>query len=282
MTDQPAPAEAAYWQYRPDRPNLSDYPQRTAPSLTLPDLSDALEQIGEYQRRLWARQKRSLLLVFHGLDASGKDSLIRTLATRMDPAGFHAWSFRRPQGPEIRHDFLWRVTPLLPARGEVAAFNRSHHEATISERAWPVHDSSEYDWQARHRSLRQFEEHLCREGTAILKFWLNLSPDEHRQRLLKRLEDPRKQWKFDPSDVEAWQRREELLGYTEETVAATHSESAPWFIIPGDSKPEARAIVAGLVADQLKRLAPDYPDADHPTLEQYHTLLADRDRPEDR
>lgn len=282
MTEQPTPAEAAYWQYRPDRPHLSDYPQQPAPSLIQPDLSDALEQIGEYQRRLWASQKRSLLLVFHGLDASGKDSLIRTLATRMDPAGFHAWSFRRPQGSEIRHDFLWRVTPLLPARGEVAAFNRSHHEATISERAWPVHDSSEYDWPARLRSLRHFEEHLCREGTTILKFWLNLSPDEHRRRLLKRLEDPRKQWKFDPSDVEAWQRREELLGHTEETIAATHSKTAPWFIIPGDSKPEARAIVAGLVADQLKRLAPDYPDADRRTLEQYHTLLADRDGAEDR
>lgn len=262
------------WQYRPDIPHLSDYAWQVPDTDELPDLAGALEEIGEYQRRLWANRNKSLLLVFHGLDTSGKDSLIRTLATRMDPAGFHAWSFSRPRGEEARHDFLWRITPLLPAYGEVAAFNRSHHEATISERAFPVHDPEQYDWPARHASLRCFEEHLNSEGTTILKFWLNLSADEHRRRLLKRLDKPHKQWKFDQSDLETWRRRQELLQYTEETIAATHCSAAPWFIIPDDRKPEARAIVAGLVASYLKVLAPEYPEADEQTLAQYREILA--------
>lgn len=262
------------WHYRPDQPELSDYPQQPPESATLPDLPGALGDIGEYQHRLWANQERSLLLVFHGLDTSGKDSLIRTLATRMDPAGFHAWSFRRPHGDEIRHDFLWRVTPLLPARGEVAAFNRSHHEATISERVFPVHTASRYNWSARHAALRHFEAHLTQEGTTILKFWLNLSAEEHRRRLIARIDKPHKQWKFDQSDIETWRRRQELQRYAEETIAATHCVTAPWFIIPGDSKPASRAIIAQLVADQLQALAPDYPAADKQVLRKYRGMLA--------
>lgn len=258
------------WYYQPAKEYLADYPFDAE---SLPDREASLRQIGEYQRRLWASQQKSLLLVFHGLDASGKDSLIRTIATYMDPAGFHAWSFSRPSGAEVRHDMLWRVTPLLPGFGEVVAFNRSHHEAVIAERAWPVWSPERYNWENRYASLRHFEQHLVHEGTTILKFWLNVSEAEHRRRLLKRLDKPHKQWKFDPSDIEAWQRRSELQRYAEQGIAATHTSEAPWRIIPGDRKSVARDIVAGIVAHQLMTLAPEYPNPDGEVLRQYRRLL---------
>ena len=264
---------ASSWCYQPDKPRLADYATEAGHGDTLAPLKESLKTIGEYQRRLWANRKRSLLLIVHGPDASGKDSLIRTLATYMDPASFHAWSFSRPLGNEVRHDFLWRIMPVLPGFGEVTAFNRSHHEAVIAERAWPVRDPDSYDWPQRYAAIRHFEQHLVSEGTHIVKCWLNLSTKEHRKRLRKRLDDPRKQWKFDPSDIDAWRRRNELTRYAEEAIAATHTPEAPWLILPGDRKGVARAILAHLVADQLMVLAPHYPSADQRLLKQYRKIL---------
>ncbi|MBS3803255.1 MAG: polyphosphate kinase [Oleiphilaceae bacterium] len=261
--------------YQLDKPRLADYPTRSTE--TLKPLQPTLELIGEYQRRLWANRRHSVLLLVHGIDASGKDSLIRTLATHMDPAGFHAWSFGRPLGEEARHDFLWRVVPKLPAHGEVSAFNRSYHEATIAERVWPVHEPERYDWQARYDAIRAFEKHLLSEGTSLIKLWLNLSDSEHKKRLIKRLDKPRKRWKFDKSDIEAWYRRKEYMDFAEQSMAATHTDKAPWHIIPGDNKPAARAIVAELLAEHLQRLAPDYPSERPEVLDQYRKLLNDAD-----
>lgn len=267
------PVTASNWLYDPKRPRLADYRTDLPDEVAPPSLESSLETIGEYQRRLWANRRQAVLLVFHGLDASGKDSLIRTLATYMDPAGFHAWSFGRPQGQETRHDFLWRLVPYLPALGELVAFNRSHHEAVMAERLWPVRDASHYDWPARYRAITAFETHLAQEGTTVLKFWLNLSREEHRRRLLRRLDKPRKRWKFDVSDLEAWERRDEYLTVVEEAMASTHSPAAPWLVIPGDRKPVARAIVAGVLAEQLQQLAPDYPAEDEQVLARYRKLL---------
>lgn len=261
------------WLYDPARPQLISHATDVPAETSVPSLETSLETIGEYQRRLWANRRQAVLLVFHGLDASGKDSLIRTLATYMDPAGFHAWSFGRPQGQETRHDFLWRVVPYLPALGELVAFNRSHHEAVMAERLWPVRDVAHYDWSARYQAITAFEAHLAQEGTIVLKFWLNLSRDEHRRRLLRRLDKPRKRWKFDVSDLEAWERRDEYLTVVEEAMASTHSPAAPWLVIPGDRKPVARAIVAGVLAEQLQKLAPDYPPEDEQVLARYRKLL---------
>jgi Uncharacterized conserved protein len=261
------------WHFRAEDPRLPHYSTKAANPDALAELETSLRDIGEYQRRLWANREKALLLVVHGLDASGKDSLIRTLATYMDPAGFHAWSFGRPVGDETRHDFLWRVTPYLPGLGEMAAFNRSHHEAVIAERAWPIWNMDASQWRHRYRSLREFEHHLVSERTTIIKCWLNLSEEEHRRRLLKRLDKPNKRWKFDPSDIESWQRRHELEQYAEEAIAATHTPEAPWLIIPGDSKPTARAIVARIVADQLMTMAPDYSAEDPDTLKSYRAML---------
>lgn len=256
------------------KPRFRNYPTLLDDDRSLPALQASLEQIGEYQRRLWANRANAVLLIAHGPDTSGKDSLIRTLATYADPAGFHASSFSRPQGAEIRHDFLWRVTPLLPGYGEMVAFNRSHHEAVMAERVWPVHPPESYNWTNRYRSIRNFESHLVDEGTTLIKIWLNLSEDEHRERLLKRLDKPRKRWKFEQSDIDGWEKRGQYETFAQEAMAATHTDDAPWFIVPGDRKPQARAIVAALLAEQLQWLAPDYPQEDEGVLEQYRHLLA--------
>lgn len=270
------------WQYDESRPALADYPARVDSSgqgdgnqeKTLDkSLEQSLQQIGEYHRRLWANRQKSLLLIVHGQDASGKDSLIRTLARDMDPAGFRAWSFGRPQGAEARHDFLWRVTPCLPAFGEIAAFNRSHHEAVIAERVWPVQHPEHYNWPTRYAAIRAFEQHLVAEGTVIIKCWIRLSPQEQTDRLLKRLDKPRKQWKFDRADIDAWEKRDQYLRCAEEAIAATHLPEAPWLIIPGDQKSTARAIVARIMAEQLAQMAPAYPSLDEPLLQRYRQLL---------
>jgi len=260
--------------FDPEKPRFRDYPTLLDDDEEIPALEASLEEIGEYQRRLWANRRRALLVVVHGPDTSGKDSLIRTLATYADPAGFHAWSFSRPQGAEVRHDFLWRVTSYLPGLGEMVVFNRSHHEAVIAERVWPVHAADSYNWDNRYQSICNFERHLVQEGTTILKVWLNLSEDEHRRRLLKRLEKPRKRWKFDKSDIDGWVRRSEYEAFAEEAMAATHTREAPWFVVPGDRKPRARAIVAKILAEQLRQLAPDYPSEDEAVLGEYRQLLA--------
>lgn len=265
---------ARRWCYDPARKRFGEYSTRLDKDTKLRDLEESLDLIGEYQRRLWANRRRALLVVIHGPDTSGKDSLIRTLATYADPAGFHAWSFSRPQGAEARHDFLWRVVPFLPAFGEMVAFNRSHHEAVIGERVWPVLAAEQYNWDNRYRSIRNFEQHLVEEGTTVLKFWLNLSEDEHRQRLLKRLDKPRKRWKFDKSDIDGWAKRQHYESYAEEALASTHTPEAPWMIVPGDDKPQARAIVAAILADQLQELAPEYPREDQEVLDEYRRLLA--------
>jgi len=155
--------------FNPDKPRFRDYPTLRENTKGLPGLEASLERIGEYQRRLWANRAKGVLLVIQGPDTSGKDSLIRTLATFADPAGFHAWSFSRPKGAETRHDFLWRVVPFLPGFGEMVAFNRSHHEAAIAERVWPVHEHENYNWENRYKSIRHFESHLVEEGTCLIK-----------------------------------------------------------------------------------------------------------------
>lgn len=261
------------WNFDPARPDLEDYATGPGETDGVPPLDDSLALIGEYQRRLWANGERALLVIVHGTDASGKDSLIRTLATYADPAGFHAWSFSRPNDTEARHDFLWRTVPYLPELGQMVAFNRSYHEAVMAERLWPVRAPEHYDWPARYDAIRSFERHLVRESTTIIKIWLRLSEDEHRKRLLRRLDKVRKRWKFATSDVEAWRRRREYHRVASEALAATHTDEAPWHIVPGNNKGEARAIVAAIVAERLQALAPDYPEHDPDVIAHYRELL---------
>ncbi|MCK5886225.1 MAG: polyphosphate kinase [Alcanivorax sp.] len=238
------------------------------------DLDTVLDSLHEYQRRLFANRRHAVLLVVQGLDAAGKDSLIRTLARAMDPAAFRVHAFSRPLGEEVDHDFLWRVWRHLPARGEVAAFNRSHYESVLAERLWPVTEHSSDDWPLKYEAINAFEQHLHREGTRIIKIWLHTSQEEQRRRLLKRLDKPRKRWKFDTADVESWLARDAYLSLVNETLTATHTLHAPWHLIPNDDKKNVRAAVAALLLSTLKELAPEYPQENSECIEHYRKVLA--------
>ena len=252
--------------------NVQSLPTRF-PDSPEPCLDTALAGLQEYQRRLFGNRRNGVLLVVQGLDASGKDSLIRTLAGAMDPAAFRVHGFSRPLGEEVDHDFLWRVWRHLPARGEVVAFNRSHYESVLAERLWPVTEHSSDDWPLKYEAINAFEQHLHREGTRIIKIWLNTSREEQRRRLLKRLDKPRKRWKFDPADVESWMARESYLTLVNETLTATHTLHAPWHLIPNDDKHRARAAVAQLLLSTLQELAPEYPREDLQCIEHYRREL---------
>jgi len=239
----------------------------------LPDLVSSLDALGEAQRKLHANGRHAVLLILQGLDASGKDSLLRTLAQGLDPAGFRVYSFGRPTVEEAAHDFLWRVIPRLPAHGHVVAFNRSHYEAVLAERLLEGAPNAKRFWQARYRTINAIEKHWHDSGTRIIKVWLHQSETEQKERLLKRLDEPRKRWKFDPSDLDTFAQRVPYLDAMADMVEATSSEEAPWHLIPADNKAHARAAVAGILLKQLQALAPDYPDSDPALDARYRALL---------
>lgn len=263
------------WQWTGGRPE----PEKLATTLSktdsaeLPDLASSLDALGEAQRRLHANRKHAVLLILQGLDASGKDSLLRTLAQGLDPAGFRVYSFGRPTPEEAAHDFLWRIIPHLPAHGHVVAFNRSHYEAVLAERLLDGAPSAKRFWQSRYRTINAIEKHWHDSGTRIIKVWLHQSEAEQKERLLKRLDEPRKRWKFDPSDLDTFAQRRPYLDAMADMVEATSSEEAPWHLIPADNKPHARAAVAGILLKRLQTLAPEYPNSDPALDARYRTLL---------
>lgn len=266
------------WQKgRPD-PNELATQMSKADEAALPDLNDCLDALGEAQRKLHANGQHAVLLILQGLDASGKDSLLRTLAQGLDPAGFRVYSFGRPSPEELKHDYLWRVIPKLPAFGQVVAFNRSHYEAVLAERILEGAETSKRFWQARYRTINAIEKHWTDSGTQIIKVWLHQSEAEQKQRLLKRLDEPRKRWKFDPSDLDTFAQREPYLSAMADMVEATNTDEAPWHLIPADNKANARAAVAGILLEHLARLAPHYPESDAALDARYRALL-DKDTP---
>lgn len=268
-------AHPSPWQWQGGRPDLGKL-ATGASSIDLdklPTLDNLLLALQEAQRRLHANGTHALLLILQGLDASGKDSLIRTLAQGLDPAGFKVWSFGRPTAEEAGHDFLWRAVRRLPAHGEVTAFNRSHYEAVLAERLLPGAISGDRYWNQRCATMVGFERHLQASGTRIIKVWLHQSREEQRQRLLKRLDEPRKRWKFEAADLDTFNDRERYLKAVEKAIAKTHSKDVPWHIVPADSKPDARRIVAALLLEALEELAPEYPAEDGKVLADYRSQL---------
>lgn len=264
------------WQWtdgHPDPKTLATAMSKTDIA-ALPDLSKCLDDLGEAQRRLHANARHAVLLILQGLDASGKDSLLRTLAQGLDPAGFRVYSFGRPTPEESAHDFLWRVIPRLPAHGHIVAFNRSHYEAVLAERVLEEAPDAKRFWQARYRTINAIEKHWHDSGTRIIKVWLHQSEAEQKERLLKRLDEPRKRWKFDPSDLDTFAQRGPYLDAMADMVEATNSAEAPWHLIPADNKAHARVAVAGILLRQLHELAPEYPDSDPALDARYRAMLA--------
>ncbi|MDH3862274.1 MAG: polyphosphate kinase 2 family protein, partial [Gammaproteobacteria bacterium] len=211
------------------------------------------EDLNKLQRVLAAGDKHSILLVFQAMDAAGKDSTIRSVMQGVDPSGCQVFSFKKPSSLELDHDFLWRTTCRLPERGRIGIFNRSQYEEVLVVRVHPKilgyqKLPGKIDmatvWDDRLTSIRQQEEHLARNGTVILKFWLNVSKDEQKRRFLSRLDDAEKNWKFEPNDVKERRHWDDYMRAYEDALNATSRPWAPWYAIPADDKPYMRARVA--------------------------------------
>ncbi|WP_428098374.1 PPK2 family polyphosphate kinase [Candidatus Rariloculus sp.] len=223
-------------------------------------------KLGLWQHKLHADGRYALLLVFQAMDAAGKDSTIRHVLTGVNPAGVRVTSFGRPSQAELSQDFLWRTVAHLPQRGEIGVFNRSYYEEVLAVRVRPgllaarrMPPIAPDVWTARFRSIVDHERHLEKEGTVVLKLLLNVSKQEQRRRLLRRIEKPNKRWKFEPSDVADRELWDSYIAAYEECLNATSRKRAPWYAIPADNKPFMRWQVARLIIDAFEQLDVDFP-----------------------
>lgn len=222
-------------------------------------LARNLERIDELQYRLYAEAQRSLLIVLQGMDTSGKDGVIRKTMTVFNPQGCKVWPFKVPTPDEAAHDFLWRIHRATPARGEVAIFNRSHYEDVLVVR---VHDLVPRDvWSSRYDVINDFERHLHRNGTQVLKFFLHISRKEQSERLLARLEAPTKRWKFSDADLAERPHWRSYQRAYEDALARCSTKYAPWYVIPADRKWYRDFAVSEIVADVLEKMDPKLPKA---------------------
>jgi PPK2 family polyphosphate:nucleotide phosphotransferase len=230
-----------------------------------PVLAGLQTRLFDLQMRLWAEDRRSLLVVLQAMDAGGKDGTIRSVFTGVNPQGVHVSSFKAPVGDELEHDYLWRVHAQCPRRGEIAIFNRSHYEDVVAVR---VHDLVPADrWKRRYRHIREFERALTDEGTTIVKLFLHISKDEQRRRLRARLATPDKNWKFRAADLDDRRRWEDFQRAYEDVLTETSTAWAPWYVVPADRKWARNVLVSRLLVDLLTAMDPQYPPPE-PGLDQ--------------
>jgi len=243
---------------------------------------EATRNLNRLQRVLAAGDRHAVLLVFQAMDAAGKDSTIRAVMQGVDPSGCQVFSFKKPSSLELDHDFLWRTTCRLPERGRIGIFNRSQYEEVLVVRVHPQilgaqklpgEVNLDTVWDDRLRSIREQEEHLARNGTVILKFWLNVSKDEQKRRFLARLDDPDKNWKFEPRDVVERRHWDDYMNAYEQALNATSRPWAPWYSIPADDKRYMQARVAGIIVDALQNIGLRYPE---PSVEDREEFAASR------
>lgn len=235
-------------------------------------LAKHVEQLSELQQRHYASNRYAVLLIFQAMDAAGKDGVIKHVMSGVNPQGCQVFSFKHPSATELEHDFLWRTTRDLPERGQIGIFNRSYYEEVLIVRVHPeiLHSEGLPDadhneksiWKERYRSIVDLENHLHRNGTRIIKFFLHLSPDEQRKRFIERIDDPRKNWKFSAADMEERKYWEHYTQAYEDCLSATSTENAPWYIVPADDKENARLIVSQIILDAFNALDLHYPTAD--------------------
>ncbi|GGW27167.1 PPK2 family polyphosphate kinase [Arenibacter certesii] len=239
------------------------------------ELKNVRVDLGEFQDTLYAHAKYSVLICIQGMDTAGKDSLIREVFKDFNARGVVVHSFKVPTDLELKHDYLWRHYIALPAKGKFGVFNRTHYENVLVTRVHPeyllrenipgIHAVADVDqkfWDKRFEQINNFERHIAENGTIIFKFFLHLSKEEQRHRLLRRLELKRKNWKFSPGDLEERLLWDNYQACYEEAINTTSKEHAPWYVIPADNKKAARVIVASLLLEELKK----YIDIKEPEL----------------
>lgn len=233
-------------------------------------LNEQVERLSALQGLLYANNSYSVLLIFQAMDAAGKDGIIKHVLSGINPQGCEVYSFKHPSAEELDHDFLWRSVRRLPERGRIGIFNRSYYEEVLIVRVHPeilaaeglpdeVTDGKNI-WRDRYRSMVDLEDHLHRNGTRIVKFFLHVSKEEQRKRFLERIDNPEKNWKFNKGDVEERKLWKQYLDAYEKCLSATSSKQSPWYIVPADDKKNTRLIVSQVLLDLLEDLKMRYPE----------------------
>jgi PPK2 family polyphosphate:nucleotide phosphotransferase len=229
------------------------------------------EWLAEEQEMLYAQDRWSLLLVFQAMDAAGKDGTIKHVMSGVNPQGCQVFSFKQPSPEDLDHDFMWRYAKSLPERGRIGIFNRSYyeevlvvrvHQEILKRQRLPAHLVGKRIWDERLADIAHFEDYLTRQGTIILKFFLNVSRDEQKKRFMQRLDRPDKHWKFSAADVRERAYWNDYTHAFEEAIRATSSKEAPWFVVPADNKWFTRLVVAAAIVETVERLDLTYPKVD--------------------
>jgi PPK2 family polyphosphate:nucleotide phosphotransferase len=235
-------------------------------------LGEQVAELSELQQLLYASNRYAVLLVFQAMDAAGKDGAIKHVMSGINPQGCQVFSFKHPSAAELDHDFLWRTSQCLPERGRIGIFNRSYYEEVLIVRVHPEILRSQglpdgllnekTIWNERYRSIVDMENHLHRNGTRIIKFFLHLSEEEQRKRFLDRIDEPGKNWKFSLADIEERKFWKQYMQAYEACLSATSTKIAPWYVVPADDKENARLIISRIVLDTFKSLEMRYPETD--------------------
>ncbi len=267
----------------PDRFKLSSFDPGDTGGLDL-DKSEAktmlagdIKRLAELQDRLYANDQWAVLVVLQAMDAAGKDGVIKHVMSGVNPQGCEVHPFKAPSAEELDHDFLWRVGMRLPSRGRIGIFNRSYYEEVLAVR---VHQEflerekipkaliGKKLWEQRFKSIRAFERHLAHNGTVVIKFFLHVSKEEQRKRLLARLDEPGKRWKFSAGDIAERKLWDKYMNAYDDMIRATSRDEAPWYVIPADHKPFARLMVAAALIETLEGLDLKYPKIEGKALEE--------------
>jgi PPK2 family polyphosphate:nucleotide phosphotransferase len=236
------------------------------------------KRLSDFQEKLYAQDRWSLLLIFQGMDAAGKDSAIKSIFEGVNPQGCQVTSFKEPSSRELEHDFMWRSVIALPERGRIGIFNRSYYEECLVVRVHPEVLAREKiparlvtrnTWRERFEDISAFERYLARSGTVILKFFLNVSREEQRERFLDRLDQPSKNWKFSMADISERARWGKYQAAYQEIVRNTSTAAAPWHVVPADHKWFARVVIGSTIVSALERLDLKFPKADKASLQEF-------------
>jgi PPK2 family polyphosphate:nucleotide phosphotransferase len=231
-------------------------------------LQDNLQELAAEQAKLYAYDRWSVLVVLQAMDAAGKDGMVKHVTSGLNPQGCQVYSFKTPSAEELDHSYLWRVMRVSPARGMITIFNRSHYEEVLvvkvhpdylQKQKLPVPLVTKNIWEERYEDINNFERHLARNGTIILKFFLHVSKEEQKKRFMERLEEPDKHWKFSVQDVNERQHWGDYMRSFEQALTATSTKWAPWYVIPADNKAVARVLVSNILTRSMASLKLEFP-----------------------
>jgi len=234
-------------------------------------LSDGVQRLAEMQEKLYAQDRWAVLVVLQAMDAAGKDSVVEHVMSGINPQGCEVHPFKQPSSEELDHDFMWRTTKVLPPRGHIGIFNRSYYEEVLVARVHPEVLAKQKlppqlvtkkIWQQRFKAICDFEEMLARNGTVILKFFLNVSKAEQKRRFLDRIDDPAKHWKFNEGDVAERKHWKDYMAAYQDMIRNTSCGHAPWYVVPADNKWYTRLVVAAAITEAMEKLNLDFPTLD--------------------